>query len=159
MIIKYLEETKKKSIKMCYCKDIEMGSYAATLPMWWDARKRVIGIDACIALEIKTLWEKDVLTIESCCGHNVAPGYIAVEEHCIPKMIELGYTQQPCRVDIFNPKTGYNNHIDTIGQALYEVLEYGGKNGDFFVTFDDQNEGYNFILDLVSALKIKLTNL
>ena len=76
---------------MCLCKDVEFGSYDVTIPVWYDRRKRVVDIDVCIVLEVLELWNKGIVTIESCCGHNKQPGYIMVEECCIDEMLQLGY--------------------------------------------------------------------
>ena len=92
---------------MCYCKDIDFGTYKAALPMWFDLIKRVVDIDVCLALEIKNLWWMGIHTIESCCGHNKVDGYIAVEDFCITAMIALGYQEHQGKegLGIFYPKS------------------------------------------------------
>lgn len=71
---------------MCKCVNIAMGSYAnqtvIDYPFWFISAKshRSCGIDNCILEEIIDLWESGIQTTESCCGHNVAPAYIAVLE-------------------------------------------------------------------------------
>lgn len=92
---------------MCLCKDIEMGSYKNQTIVIAPFKQNPIGIDNCILEEVKSLWELGIVTMESCCGHNVAPGYIAVIGKHMPKMLELGYKQHPVWVDIFEPKTIY----------------------------------------------------
>lgn len=89
---------------MCTCKDIEFGSYEATIPVWYDDLKRVVGLDVCIALEVISLWKQGIVTIESCCGHNKTIGYIAVDECCNNKMIDLGYVEIPEHANCFYPK-------------------------------------------------------
>lgn len=78
----------------CACVNVAMGSYANqdTLTLPWGG---VAGIDRCIVPEVKALWALGVRTIESCCGHNVASGYIAVDEASRPKMEALGYRPDP----------------------------------------------------------------
>lgn len=99
-----------------------MGSYANQVileyPAWFISSRRIrsAGIDRCIAEEIQSLWEQGIQTAESCCGHNKAPGYIAVLNAHIPKMLELGYEnlilpgaegfgESGLRPDIFKPKS------------------------------------------------------
>jgi hypothetical protein len=81
-----------------------MGTYRSTAPLWYDARKRVVGIDICLIPEILILWKKNIITIESCCGHNSRRGYIMVEENHVCDMIILGYEQDPKRENCFYPK-------------------------------------------------------
>lgn len=88
---------------MCKCKNVVPGSYEVAIPVWYDNRKRVVGIDHCIVLEILELWKREIITIESCCGHNKVTGYIAVDECCIDKMIKLGYKQHTDKLDCFYP--------------------------------------------------------
>ncbi len=100
---------------MCSCKDIKMGSYTRQASMLmkrgkWEKR---VGIDVCLVQEIAELWYKGIETIESCCGHNVAPSYIAVvnEYEYIEKMKVLGYKPCSCnmcgqtRENIFKAKS------------------------------------------------------
>lgn len=42
---------------------------AVGLVPFWD-KNAVISVDACIAPVIKHLWEKEIMTLGSCCGHN-----------------------------------------------------------------------------------------
>lgn len=79
---------------MCACRDIAMGSYAnqeVVTPPWSAADPELVGIDRCILDEIEGLWRIGVMTIESCCGHNVTPGYIAVRAEDVALMRALGY--------------------------------------------------------------------
>jgi len=86
-------------------------------PDWlYIADKKTIGVDKCLADEILSLWDKGIKTRGCCCGHNLAYGYIQVEdEEDKKKMIELGYRkyyyggQQHKRDDAFLPKTLFKN--------------------------------------------------
>lgn len=72
--------------------------------------KTDINIDPCLFFEIKTLWNRGIVTTGCCCGHNIGFAYIGVEEEFIPKMKELGYEVQynpmrPNDEDSFKPKS------------------------------------------------------
>jgi len=88
---------------MCQCKEVGFVSYDVSVPVWYDARKRVVGIDYCIVLEVVELWKHDIITIESCCGHNKLLGYISVDDIHVQKMIDLGYKQS--KLNCFYTKT------------------------------------------------------
>jgi hypothetical protein len=94
---------------MCKCVNVAMGSYdnqTALYPPF--SPDKVVGIDNCLLEEIIWLWERGIVTLESCCGHNKVEGYIAVAEKSIEKMQELGYRQSMWfyeRPEIFNPKS------------------------------------------------------
>jgi hypothetical protein len=94
---------------MCLCKNVEFGSYDVAIPLWYNGRKRVADIDVCISLEILDLWNKGIITIESCCGHNKQSGYIAVDKCCINQMLELGYKQITGKPDFFIPQKILSN--------------------------------------------------
>lgn len=36
----------------------------------WDSQARTVCVDACIADQIKALWEIGIWTVGCCCGHN-----------------------------------------------------------------------------------------
>lgn len=61
-----------------------------------------VGIDNCILAEIEFLWSIGITTIESCCGHNIAPGSITVHEIHIDRMKALGYKALPLGENIFS---------------------------------------------------------
>ena len=107
---------------MCYCKNIEMGSYDSQIPMWYDARKKVVGIDVCLALEIKQLWDRGINTVECCCGHNKAPGYIICEDYDMEAMYQLDYefTINKFGTPIYTPKTVYYNPMDEL-KTMYKL--------------------------------------
>ena len=73
--------------------------------------QKLITVDGCLWQEILYLWQKGIETIGCCCGHheNLATdiGYIQVQENCIQKMIDLGYTAYVNEFGntIFKPKT------------------------------------------------------
>lgn len=77
--------------RSCVCLNVNMGSYAnqarATPP--WGGRP--VGIDRCVLDEIRALWNMGIRTVESCCGHNLTAGYIAVTPEHDSAMVELGY--------------------------------------------------------------------
>ena len=43
-------------------------------------RKEKISIDACIAHVVQYLWNHDIVTMNSCCGHNDRPPSIIFED-------------------------------------------------------------------------------
>lgn len=75
---------------MCNCVNIKMGSYDNQSAVHTPDGK-LVGIDNCILDEIKNLWELEIVTVESCCGHNITQGFIAVDQNSIWKMRALGY--------------------------------------------------------------------
>lgn len=92
---------------MCKCVDIEIQTYsnitALVSPFWSD--RAIICVDSCIAEEIQHLWEMDIVTNGSCCGHNQMPGFIGVMPESIDAMEQLGYQHYADRIDHFLPKT------------------------------------------------------
>lgn len=102
---------------MCHCKNIEMGSFDNQIRLINNDGKNV-GIDRCIAEEIKELWFQGTNTIASCCGHNKIvrskelPGTVLVEDKDIERMKDKGYKQwhnpsRPKDKDGFLTKTIY----------------------------------------------------
>lgn len=82
----------------CSCENVAMGSYAnqelRSLPFSDSAYQdggRVVGIDRCILPTVEFLWELGIETIESCCGHGKATGYVAVVPHHGKVMKALGF--------------------------------------------------------------------
>jgi len=51
----------------------------------------LMGIDKCIAEEIKYLWSLGIRTTGCCCGHNKQEGYIGVIDRDIEIMKKGGY--------------------------------------------------------------------
>ena len=78
----------------CTCKGVAMGSYANQDVRITPEGKRA-GIDRCILPAIEYLWSQGIETIESCCGHGLAKGYIAVQPGQENMMIALGYRRYP----------------------------------------------------------------
>lgn len=74
----------------CACIDVPMGSYAnqEVLALPWGGSA---GIDRCIVNEVRGLWARGIRTVESCCGHNITSGYIAVNEASRLAMEAAGY--------------------------------------------------------------------
>lgn len=90
----------------CSCVDIPMGSYAnqdALTPPWGG---RVVGIDRCVRAEVEGLWAAGIRTLESCCGHNKMPGYIAVILEDEPAMEARGYQRYPAAPHVFQLLVG-----------------------------------------------------
>ena len=63
------------------------------------ANKQVNGIsgsvciDPCIMDEIQSLWDKGILTLGCCCGHNILPPFVNVADEHIQQMLDMGYIQ------------------------------------------------------------------
>jgi hypothetical protein len=97
---------------MCNCINIEMGSYDNQEELLYPFKTerypepftKLIGVDRCISKEVVSLWESGIETVESCCGHNVAHGYISVPDSFINRMIVLGYEQLNKEYE-FKPKS------------------------------------------------------
>ena len=77
-----------------------------------------ICVDTCLQAEIHDLIRKHkIWTIGSCCGHGTHRPYLQVNDHSVPKMLELGYEQLPVDKygngkNCFKPKTIlYNNEL------------------------------------------------
>lgn len=85
---------------MCKCKDVKMGSYKNQTILdtprcilnKYSNYPKTIGIDNCILDEIRFLWSNDIITLGSCCGHNIVNSMVNVDDACISKMKELGYS-------------------------------------------------------------------
>ncbi len=75
---------------MCNCVDVKMGSYDNQVPLKMP-NGQLMGIDRCIAEEIKYLWSLGVKTTGCCCGHNITNGYIGVIKKDIEIMKKGGY--------------------------------------------------------------------
>jgi len=92
---------------MCNCKNVNFGTYGQpgqNRSVVCTPQGRRQYIDNCILPELKDLWQKDIKTTESCCGHNKTNGYISVENEFIKQMQILGYVQE-VRKEIFYPKS------------------------------------------------------
>lgn len=56
-----------------------------------DDYKETVGVDACLAEEIKSLWKQGIKTTGCCCGHGRNLGFIEVRDEYISEMEKLGY--------------------------------------------------------------------
>lgn len=84
----------------CTCHGVEMGSYAgqeAVETPWGE----IAGIDRCILPDVTRLWALGIRTIESCCGHGRASGYIAVRPEHDDRMVALGFARDPRAQHVF----------------------------------------------------------
>ena len=81
---------------MCNCIHVNFGTYENIItldnPFYpKNSTKRLVDIDNCIVDEIKNLWDEDIQTIASCCGHNKQDAIITVISEDFDKMVDLGY--------------------------------------------------------------------
>ena len=91
---------------MCDCINVQFGTYGQQ-----DQNRTVVctpqgrrqEIDNCILSELKDLWNKGIITLASCCGHNKINGSIIVED--CDKMKSLGYINWPDHEDWFYPQS------------------------------------------------------
>ena len=102
---------------MCNCRNVEFGTYEVAIPVWYDRKKKVVQIDSCIALEVVQLWDKGIDTLESCCGHNKAAGYIAVNDYDCINMLNLGYIAIARKKGCFMPKNIFNSNPKGLTEA------------------------------------------
>jgi len=75
---------------MCDFINVKMGSYDNQITLKMPDGE-FMGIDKCIAKEIKYLWSWHVETTGCCCGHNINEGYIGVIDKDIEFMKKAGY--------------------------------------------------------------------
>ena len=95
------------------CKNSPIGAHKCSVEIQFAPQdeQKSICVDACLRTEIQTLIrEYKICTIGSCCGHGVKQPFIQVADHCVKKMIELGYKQLPIDEygngkNCFEPKT------------------------------------------------------
>lgn len=95
------------------CKNSPIGAHKCSVEIQPipQVEQKSICVDACLRTEIQTLVrEYGICTIGSCCGHGVKQPFIQVTDHCVKKMIELGYKQLPIDEygngkNCFEPKT------------------------------------------------------
>ena len=78
----------------CACIGVEFGTYANQEAVTTPDGKTV-GIDRCVLNDVSNLWDIGLSTIESCCGHGKAPGYIAVSPDQHQQMLDLGWLPDP----------------------------------------------------------------
>ena len=56
-----------------------------------DGYKDTVCVDKCLAEEIKSLWDNNIVTLGCCCGHGRNLGFIQVAEGYIDMMLLMGY--------------------------------------------------------------------
>jgi len=69
---------------MCNCVSNARPNLGGTVPlvlMKGESAPNGKGIDACIAPLIQELWDNDIITLNSCCGHNGVMGNPSVVLH------------------------------------------------------------------------------
>ena len=123
---------------MCKCINVEIQSYdnqtVLEYPEWFESSKEIrsAGIDNCLLEEIKSLWKSGIQTVESCCGHNKAEGYISVLERDAGHMLRLGYELYQSN---FRNESGWNEHgfrIDTFKPKSISTLKINQWKNDFY---------------------------
>lgn len=71
----------------CFCKSgtwPEAGGTVESImltPPEWAGQEKPIAVDACIADQVRRLWDAGIWTLSSCCGHNCRPGMRGVVVH------------------------------------------------------------------------------
>lgn len=105
---------------MCNCVNVKMGSYKNQVKLKMP-NGELMGIDKCIAEEIKIIWSYGIKTTGCCCGHNIQKGYIGVIEKDIEFMKKSGYRVLINKQDLkdernFIPKS----HNEKGGLEYYE---------------------------------------
>lgn len=76
------------------CHNVDFGTYKNAVGIQSPSGK-LVTVDICMIPEIKWLWDQGIETIECCCGHGKADGYIATTESDRIKMDALGYAIDP----------------------------------------------------------------
>lgn len=89
-----------QSLPECSCVNVDMGSYGAQVSVLTPQGK-MVGIDICVLPEVFSLWKRGIETVESCCGHGKAHGYIAVIPVHEVAMVALGYERDPAAPHVF----------------------------------------------------------
>lgn len=80
------------------CKNSPIGEHKCSVKIQFmpQSEQKTICVDTCLQTEIQTLIRRHgIWTVGSCCGHGVKQPFIQVADHCVKKMIELGYIQLP----------------------------------------------------------------
>ena len=100
---------------MCNCpKGTKVQEYQNTVELKapeWSSKKYIV-IDKCIAPEIQALWDHNVRTSGSCCGHHIYEPYInpmRFTDACT--MVNMGYIVQLNKFGALcaRPKTIFSN--------------------------------------------------
>lgn len=99
----------------CSCNNVEIGSYANQVELPTPAHMLALGslgcitfrpttcIDRCIAPLIQALWERGVVTLGCCCGHNKLPGMVNIWQ---PSAARVEATRAAFETSPINPRTG-----------------------------------------------------
>ena len=90
-----------------------------------DGRKKVC-IDACIADVIQALWDRNLPTLNSCCGHNELPSSIVIPEAFAPERYLNALREiDPFRVWIVTrheyARVGYSTHEHNISLSTCAI--------------------------------------
>ena len=110
---------------MCDCINVKMGSYDNQIILKMP-NGELMGIDKCIAEEIKYLWSLKINTNGCCCGHNINKGYIGIDDKDIEFMKKLGYKIIIFKNDLRNENHFYpKSHRDKNGKLEY--MHYEGE--------------------------------
>jgi hypothetical protein len=142
-------------VVMCCCKNVDFGSYENQVvvdrPRHMKGRSEgssneKICIDACIADEIKSLWDLGISTTGCCCGHQKLQGYIGVIDKDIDIMKILGYevhknNVRPNDEDSFVPKSTYCPSCQkTIAPSNFAEVLSGEHDNLIFIHDDVHHE-------------------
>lgn len=80
----------------CQCPEsVRHGDYSNQDQLVMPLTGKSVGIDRCIAPDITALWAEGIETIESCCGHGICAGYIAVKPEGVEHMLSEGWKRDP----------------------------------------------------------------
>lgn len=100
----------------CNCRNVSCGSYDNTIILGYypcmyeyrDNRSKAglpsngIQVDKCIVDQVVFLWENNIRTLGSCCGHNRTQGFINVYPEDYDKALSLGF--KPYQFEDINRK-------------------------------------------------------
>lgn len=75
----------------CSCVGVRMGTYEAAVVVKLPWRDKLVSIDSCILPIIQELWSLGIRTYGCCCGHNLVPGMVNVDESDGDRMRALGF--------------------------------------------------------------------
>lgn len=78
-------------VPLCRCVNVEVGTFTRTVLMEDPFKRKVVGIDLCIATEVAELWWRGIETMASCCGHGKFPPNVCVAPEFDDLMRELGF--------------------------------------------------------------------
>lgn len=98
------------SKKRCVLSKVQEYQCQVCMKPNWETEKSLIGVDLCLAQEIRYLWDCGIVTTGSCCGKHVnmckeACSYISTDEAGIEKIERLGYEPIKGHKFHYKPKT------------------------------------------------------